>query len=233
MRVSTLLEWGVIFVIFLVAVLGIQSLMGGTAAPAINGLSPADPGTSHSSPDCSGLGLGGFYQEPLSAPRTFRKQISDWTFTIQPVYQYRIVGKIVGKDEYLTVPTDLLAPMDLMIANGEVISPEQFRYFTFQKLPRHYRFSYFPQKGVSQPSEQYMKEHVSNNHLIFADESVYARAKAAVTGDFVVISGYLVTVSGKSGGGGTFTQGTSTTRSDLGEGSCEVVYVESFEKKQC
>jgi hypothetical protein len=232
MRVSTLLEWGAILIIVLVTILGLQSI-GVLSAFTPSGPSTPDAGASYSSPTCSDLGLGGFYQEQLSEPQTFQQQIDDWTFTIQPVFRYTIVGKIVGKDEYSLVPTDVLAPMDLAIANGEIISPELFRYFTFEKIPRHYRYRYsFPQ-GVRQLSQEYINEHISNNHLIFSNESVYAQAKTAATGDFVVISGYLVTVSGTSGAGRTFSQGTSTTRTDQGEGACEVVYVESLEKTSC
>jgi len=232
MRVSTLLEWGAILIIVLVTILGIQS-MGLFSPFNSSGPSTQDAGASYSSPTCSELGLGGFYQEQLSGPQTFQQQIDDWTFTIQPVFRYTIVGKVVGKDEYSLVATDVLAPMDFAIANGEIISPELFRYFTFEKIPRHYRYRYsFPQ-GVRQLSREYVNEHISNNHLIFANESVYAQAKTTATNDFVVISGYLVTVSGKSRDGRTFSQGTSTTRSDQGEGACEVVYVESLEKTSC
>jgi hypothetical protein len=232
MRVSTLLEWGAILIVFLVAILGIQS-MGLFSPIHSSGPSAPDAGALNSTLTCSELGLGGFYQEQLSEPQTFRQQIDDWTFSIQPVFRYTIIGKIVGKDEYSLVPTDVLAPMDLVIANGEVISSDLFSYFTFEKIPRHYRYRYTFPPGVRQLSREYINEHISNNHLIFASESVYAQAKTAATGDFVVISGYLATVSGTSGDGRIFSQGTSTTRTDQGEGACEVVYVESLEKTSC
>lgn len=232
MKVSTLLEWGAVFVIFLVAILGVSSIDGFTQFGIFNPSIP-DPGISYSSLNCSELGLGGFYQEPLSASQAFQKQVDDWTFTIQPLFRYTIAGKIVGKGEHTQGATDMLAPMDLVIVNGDIIRPELFQYFTFEKIPRHYRYHYYFPQGVKGLSQQYINEHISNSHLIFASESVYALAKTAGIGDYIVISGYLVTVTGNTGDGRTFHQGTSTTRSDLGEGACEVVYVESIEKKRC
>jgi hypothetical protein len=134
MRISTLLEWGAIFLVFAITILLIQNI-GGLTSRDISGLSPSNPGTLQSSSECSGLGFGGFYQDSLSAPQPVVRQIDEWTFTINPVFRYTIVGKIVGKDAYSSGAADTLSPMDLAIANGDIISPENFRYFSFQENP--------------------------------------------------------------------------------------------------
>jgi hypothetical protein len=233
MRISTMLEWSAIAGVFIVAIVIMQALAGMTS-PGVPALAlTGGGGSSASSPVCSGTDLGGFYQDDLTAPQPITRQVDDVTFTLQPLYRYRIVGKIVGKDKYSATPLDRLGPMDLTIANGDLIRPEILSHFTVQKYPRHFRYlSFFP-AGTKPPSQLYTTEHISNNHLIFADDTVYSVAGTAGVGDLVEISGYLVTVSGTSPTGWTYTWGTSTTRSDLGEKSCELVYVETFRKYTC
>jgi hypothetical protein len=232
MRVSTLLEWGGLLLLFAIAILAVQNI-GLFTPSAVKGLVAIGPDTSATPSGCGDLGYGGFYQETIPSPQHIVKQIGEWTFTINPVYRYTVVGRIVGRDEYPLAGTDALAPMDLMIANGEILAPDLYGYFTFTKTSRHYiyRFSFPP--GVRQLSSSYVNEHVSNNHVIFADDSVYAQAKTLGKGDFVRLTGYLVTVNGKTSSGRTFYQSTSTTRTDQGEGACEVMYVESIEKFAC
>ena len=50
-------------------------------------------------------------------------------------------------------------------------------------------------------------------------------AEAAASGQIVTISGYLVDISGPDG----FVWNTSMTRSDKGNGACEIVYVEALD----
>ena len=232
MRLSSLLEWSLIAGIFAVVILGVP-IIAGIALPQEQLPAGNDGASSGSLSGCSGSDFGGFYQDASDSPGAFTKQIDDFTFTLQPLYRYRIVGKIMGKDEYSGAPTDRLAPMDLTIANGEIIRPEVLGHFTVQKYPRHFRYFYSYPAGSTPLSQPYITEHISNNHLIFADDTLHAAIKAARVGDMVEISGYLVSVSGRSTDGRTFTQRTSTTRSDQGEQSCEVVYVERFREFTC
>lgn len=232
MRVSTLLEWSAIAGVFIIVILATPGILG-IASSGIPVQVQTDLASSGSSTDCSESDLGGFFQDNLIAPQPIIKQVDDATFTLQPLYRYRIVGKIVGKDEYSKTPLDKLGPMDLTIANGDIIRPEIFSHFSFQKYPRHFTYQFSFPAGTNPISQLYATEHISNNHLIFADDTVYSVAKTANVRDMVEISGYLVTVSGKDQNRWTYTWGTSTTRTDQGEHSCELVYVETFRKYTC
>lgn len=232
MRISTLLEWTAIAGVFIVVILVVLGIAG-IASPGIPAPGQSGQTSPETPPGCSEADLGGFYQGSISAPVPITKQVDDVTFTLQPLYRYQIIGKIVGKDEYSATPLDRLGPMDLTIANGDIIRPEIISHFTIQKYTRHFRYQYFFPAGTTPPLPSYIVEHMSNNHLIFAGDTAYSVAKTAGVGDMVEISGYLVTVSGKGQDGRTFTWGTSTTRSDQGEGSCELVYVETIRKYTC
>lgn len=234
MRIATLLEWGALVLLFaVVAVLALN--IGSFRSPELP-FTAAPMAALISGPvNCSEWGYGGFYQEPLpaSAPRSIPLQAGDWTCTITPLYTYTIVGKVVGKDEYLPTGSDLISPMDLTIANGDVINPAYAGRLSFTKTHRSYTFLYHPPKGPQPFTYQYIVEHTSNNHLLFADETVHDTARSFRTGDVVRLSGYLVTIAGTDTSGRTTFQGTSTTRSDMGEGSCEVMYVTSAERLPC
>jgi hypothetical protein len=232
MRVSTLLEWGAILGIFLIAILVVLNI-GVIVPSAGSGVLPLSSDSAGSSPGCMDPETGGFFQDTLSAPQPVVRQIDEWTFTLHPVYRYTIIGKVVGKDTYASGPSDTLSPMDFAIATGDIIRPEISRYITIRKTPRHYHYQYFFPAGTPQLSPAYINEHISNNHLIFADDSLSVKAQSVNVGDYVRIRGYLVTVSGQSRDGRTYHQGTSTTRSDQSEGACEVVYIETLEKLPC
>jgi hypothetical protein len=66
---------------------------------------------------------------------------------------------------------------------------------------------------------------ISNNHLISHDERIRDRVRDIRIGDQIRVRGYLA--SYESPGGST--RGTSTTRTDTGDGACETIFVEEFE----
>ncbi len=65
---------------------------------------------------------------------------------------------------------------------------------------------------------------LSNNHLLSVDPDVRQRVKEVGIGDQVRIRGYLASYTSPAG-----TRGTSTTRTDTGNGACETIYVEQFD----
>ena len=65
---------------------------------------------------------------------------------------------------------------------------------------------------------------LSNNHLISDDEFIRDQVRDIKIGDQIRVRGYLA--SYESPGGGT--RGTSTTRTDTGDGACETIYIEQF-----
>ncbi|MBP3205774.1 MAG: hypothetical protein J6M66_10185 [Lachnospiraceae bacterium] len=76
---------------------------------------------------------------------------------------------------------------------------------------------------------QGVTEHSSNNHLIPADDTVKKQIKRIKVGDHVRLKGYLVNLDGGKADGSTFYWHSSTTRSDSGAHSCEVIYVTGVE----
>jgi hypothetical protein len=67
---------------------------------------------------------------------------------------------------------------------------------------------------------------LSNNHLLSHDESVTKSLLKTSPGDQIYLSGYLAEYSHSNG---DFHRGTSTKRTDTGNGACETIYVEEYE----
>jgi len=66
---------------------------------------------------------------------------------------------------------------------------------------------------------------LSNNHLLSADAAVRDRVRQIRVGDQIRVRGQLAGYSSP----GVGKRGTSTTRTDTGDGACETIYVERFD----
>jgi hypothetical protein len=65
---------------------------------------------------------------------------------------------------------------------------------------------------------------LSNNHLISDDQLIRDQVRKIKIGDQVRIRGVLASYESPGG-----LRGTSTTRTDTGDGACETIYVDRFE----
>lgn len=123
--------------------------------------------------------------------------------------------------------------MDIAVATGDIIRPENFGHFTFTQGNRNFFYSYRYPAGVQALSKSYADEHMSNNHLVFLDESVHTTARNLAIGDCVQITGYLVDIRGSRDNGESYTRLTSISRSDRYPAGCEVVLVETVTRLSC
>lgn len=225
MRLSSLGQWLLILVPF-IALLLLFLWFAGPAIPFIGGA--AEP-----APAAGGIGEGELTQEALDKPLTFSRDVNGWKYTFTANYRYTIRAKIVGIQEYAENGGDRITPMDLAVAYGDVIKPEYLQYFSFTMGDRQLSTTVEYPKYISMLPDEYWFSHVTNNHLVFSDETGLAAARGSIPGECVDIRGYLVDIAGKGPGGSTYTRTTSTSRTDEYPAGCEVVYVESFAKVPC
>jgi len=180
-----------------------------------------------------GPGGGGLYQEQLPVPVVFNTSLGDWNYTITAQYRYTIIAMVVTRRDYTGQGADQITPVDFGIACCDVIRPENFQYFTFSADFRKPIFTYrYPPGSVPLPV-WYVQRFISNNHLVFLNDSVYKLAQAVQAGDCVVIRGYLVDITGTTESGGTYSRSTSVIRNDAYLTGCETVLVESLTKVKC
>ena len=72
--------------------------------------------------------------------------------------------------------------------------------------------------------ESFDMNQLSNNHLLSDDDDIRSRVRKIRIGDQIRVRGYLTSYESPGG-----LRGTSTTRTDTGDGACETIYVERFE----
>ncbi|MEO1847288.1 MAG: hypothetical protein ABGY05_07940, partial [Pseudomonadota bacterium] len=76
-----------------------------------------------------------------------------------------------------------------------------------------------------QTAKQFKDDQLSNNHLLTDDIDLHRLIMSAAPGDQVMIKGMLANYENQAT---RFERGTSTTRTDTGNGACETVYVTDF-----
>ncbi len=215
-RLRTLLEWSVILIpLIIIGFLGYHLVIG---VPAVqpSGL-----------PD----GTGGFYQSPLSQQEQYTINAGDWRFTLTPRYSYTLAGRIVGSHVYPATMPDGIIPLDMAVVNGELIRNDTLSFFTFEMGDHTLRYSYDIPKMIG-ITEDYIDEHISNNHLVFLNSTLEGELKKAAEGRCIIIRGKLVDIYGNSPGK-TYSISTSTVRNDSYPAGCEIILVESYVPVNC
>jgi hypothetical protein len=215
-RIRTLLEWTVILVPLFTTGFLIFWFFSGAGTHQPSGL-----------PD----GYGGFYQSPLSPPQQYTKNVGDWQFALPSSYSYTLAGKVVGRHEYPPAMPDGIIPLDLAVVNGDLLKPGILSFFTITMGYHTLEYSYdIP--AYTGLTEDYIDEHISNNHLVFLDPALESEVKAAQVESCLIITGKLVDIRGVSPVK-SYLANTSTVRNDSYPAGCEVILVESFTPVIC
>lgn len=216
-RFKSLLEWIIILIPLLIIGFLIFSVISGSGIPAF---------------EPSGLpGNGGFFQSPLPAPQQYTMSAGDWRFTLTSNYAYTLAGKVVGRHEFPAVMPDGIIPLDLAVVNGELVRKDILTYFKFTMGDRTLKYSYdIP--TFTGLTEEYIDEHISNNHLVFLNATLESQVKTAQEGSCLIIKGKLVDIRGSSSGSRYFIN-TSTVRNDVYPAGCEIILVEYYSPVSC
>jgi len=157
--------------------------------------------------------------------------VNDFDLTVDCLYEYDIEALVVSTHDYRG--RDLgtaLSPKDLALAWGTVAEKNKEVDFHWRQGNRWYYWKVnTPQELGIAGGELRIIRQSSNNHIIPADDGIREKVKYIRRGDHVRLKGYLVNINGRKSDGSTFYWRSSTTRTDTGDGSCEVFYVTSVE----
>jgi hypothetical protein len=217
-RLRTLAEWAFILIPFIVMGFAGYYFIFGAGAPAHerSGL-----------PDTTG----GFSQSPFSPPQEFKKTLGDWQYTFTSSYTYTLSGRMVGRHEYPAALPDGIIPLDIAVVNGDLARKEILSFFTFDMGDHTLRYSYDIPNGLGL-TEEYIDEHISNNHLVFLNSTLEHEVRLALEGSCMVIRGKLIDIHGSSYGK-QYSARTSTVRNDTYPAGCEIILVESYTPVNC
>ena len=164
-------------------------------------------------------------QEPVQTPyehdEAFMITVKDGQFTIKPLAEYKISAVVAGKESYSYGWSGKVAPVDLALAWGKIAEPENTKHISFSQSDRWYFFTYKPEGPFD---SSYISRHSANNHIIPATENVLKAVKSVKEREKIILEGFLVYLTGTVEGH-TVSWGTSLTRNDSGDSSCELFYV--------
>lgn len=145
--------------------------------------------------------------------------IDDYQVTRKARFDIR--ARVLSIEPYYMGRNADLSPVDLALGWGVMSDQSVIDQLNISQSGRWYRWRY---EGAPPAPEQQIISSSSNMHMIPADKSVERSLKNLRKGDIIHLNGYLVDVDHVSG----WYWRTSMSRTDTGDGACEIVYVESL-----
>ena len=170
--------------------------------------------------------------EPRQQPtrkQPFVTQVQDQEYRVEPMFEYALDGVVVSyndADGFTDIThhrkwQDFLNVRDLCVIWGDNVARGVYRQMEFHN-DSWTCWAYWPD---SQTRSRFSMQQLSNNHLLVDDAQVQRRLMSARPGDQVRFEGLLASYANPANG---FRRGTSTVRTDTGNGACETVYLQDF-----
>ena len=158
-------------------------------------------------------------EDPLQGPPD---PATPWTYRehiLTPLARFEIRARVLGVERYRFDRPAELSPVDFALGWGPMSDSQVLAAFGVQQRDRWYFWS----SADMAISSDTVITHSANMHLIPASEAVKRRLLEAKEGQVATLRGQLVRADGKDG----WRWVSSLSRADTGDGSCEVVWVES------
>jgi len=177
--------------------------------------------------------LEGLLQDPVQTdtdlPEPFEVTRKGVTYAVRPLFGYELWGLVVSyhhSASFVDIShkqwNDYLNTKDVCVVWGRNVETGVYRRMTF----RNRDFTCYYRYPDRETGELFTESCLSNNHLLPGDPAVAEAVLRARKGDQVHFKGWLVSYGVK---GAPYARGSSTVRTDRGNGACEVVYVTEFE----
>jgi hypothetical protein len=159
-------------------------------------------------------------QKEVSA-ETIRIHSSGYDWTLTPKAEYHIAARVLGQERYFTGWQASVSPVDLALGWGKLRDREVDRWISWSQSGRWYFYNY---SGNSQYSQDFITSHSANVHIIPATKNLKNAVLRLSGNDLVALEGYLVNANVRKGSS-THWWNSSLTRTDTGDGSCELLYL--------
>jgi hypothetical protein len=164
-------------------------------------------------------------EQTTTREKPFYATVNDVEYLIEPEYAYDLTGMIVsyrqheGNSRMHLQANDHLNVADVCVVWGDNTRSQLQELDFWNGI---FTCNVFTRD--MQAWESFEMDQLSNNHLISDDDFIRRQVRKVQIGDQIRVRGYLASYSNPDGG----KRGTSTTRTDTGDGACETVFVESF-----
>lgn len=148
-------------------------------------------------------------------------------YLVEPEYDYDITGMIVSyrhhdnNSRMHRLANDHLNMLDVCVVwGGNTVSAQLDKLDFWNGI-----FTCNVQTRDQAAWDSFDMQQLSNNHLISNDDYIRDRVRDIRIGDQIHVRGYLAGYSST----GVGKRGTSTTRTDTGDGACETIFVVRFD----
>lgn len=149
-----------------------------------------------------------------------------WTyhdFKFTPLATYSIRARVLSREPYWFDSCARISPLDLALGWGPMSDPAVYKQLGISQGMRFYTWHWSGEPPI--PSDD-IALNSSNNHLIPSTDEIGRKINNFRPGDVILIEGDLVAVDGPNG----WTWTSSTSRTDTGGHSCEVIWVTAATK---
>ncbi len=171
-------------------------------------------------------------QEPLQSSvemPAFTTTYNDESYQVIPKYDYELYGLVVSyrvhDAEYgqmiHALSKDHLNIADYCVVWGETANVDILTHFDFYNGQFTCNYS----TKDRQAWERFNHHQLSNNHLLATNDQIRNTLEEVKTGDQIKIKGWLSHYIGPTG----YERGSSTVRTDTGDGACETIFVNDIE----
>jgi len=140
-------------------------------------------------------------------------------YTIKPLENFEIKARVLSAEHYTFDREADLAPVDLALGWGAMSDEAVLKQI---RISQSGRFYFWHVDSFPVPREV-IETSSANMHMIPADSQIEKTLKSIKAGQLVSIRGYLVEAKSADG----WHWKSSLTRSDTGNGACELVYVQA------
>ncbi len=159
-------------------------------------------------------------QAPTQVNLDREKKFKKSGHSLTAVAEFQIEAKILSKKEYRDGREANIAPVDLALGWGAMATEPLLSKLSVTQNGRFASISYAP----DEISRSEIIHNSSNMHMVPISRDVKKALLNVEPGQVVQIKGYLVNIRHTDG----WRWRTSTTRTDEGNGACEIILVQSI-----
>jgi hypothetical protein len=159
------------------------------------------------------------------------KIVDNQEVNIDYVASYNISGRVVKTYSYAQYGiSNKLSPIDVGLTWGDLAKDENnIKVIWGNSGNRFLTWTIYDTDWYNSYGAMNFQKHVSNNHLIASNDDISKKINAITEGEYIHLTGYLVNMTYELENGAKYSWNTSTSRTDSGDGACEIMYVTDIE----
>lgn len=144
-------------------------------------------------------------------------------YQLTPLAEFDVEARVLSVEKYRADGGARLSPIDFALGWGPMSDSAVLEHFRVRQGGRF--FTIYPDEQAIDMKLALLS--AANMHLIPASGTLESELKRVRPGNIVHLRGQLVSVLGPN----NFTWRSSLTRTDTGNGACELFYVEAVERR--